>query len=212
MAARLVLKGAGTASKGIFRSVWFVAKIGSLFLFFMFVFWASIIASFQQHTPEPFLREVGRHIFLSTQELADQSLAVVQKGDIYDFTGGIWEGSLQVIEVFSNLILAIILVVSWIRVFAWLYAKSPFSFPGNDFANYFMAILIFLIFQVFAGLTYGAIAGGIHTFSDAVFVAEEPFRAFALLFKAIAIMISPISERLGVAMNSTAANSTSPAA
>ncbi|MEK6883069.1 MAG: hypothetical protein AABY22_25820, partial [Nanoarchaeota archaeon] len=111
------------------KSIFKILKLGSLFLIFGIVFAKAILQSYHDKSAEPIIKEIGSKIALATKDLATQSQLIIDKGTIYS------EGAWYIITTYAGLIFALIAVISWIRVFSWIWARSPYSFPGNAFEN-----------------------------------------------------------------------------
>lgn len=180
------------------KSAFKILKMGSLFIIFGIVFAKACIESYQAKSFEPLIREIGGKIALATKDLAEQSQLIIDKGDVY--IGSIW----SVITIYAGLIFAVIAVISWIRIFAWLWGRSPYSFPGNAFENATIGIACFIVLQVVFIIAIGAFEGDIKAWSDIGKAFAIPVISFFLLFKAIIILINPVSSRIESYTNLTA--------
>lgn len=190
----LIAKTASRASGGFFKTGFTLAKWGSFSIVLLFVFLSAVMQSIDQRSWEPILTQVANKILLTASDLADQSRLIIEKGDIYDYSNGFWKGLYAAAGSISGLIFAMFAVWAWIKAFAWLYARTPFSFPGNTFVNQFMAAVIFFVFQTMASLAAAGIAHELTSFSDAAEVMKQPFVALVLLIKALTVVFAPAAE------------------
>ena len=176
----------GLTLKGIFKFL----KFGSLFIIFGIVFAKAAIDSYSQKSFVPIIREIGGKLTLATKELADQSTAIIESGNIY--VNSLW----NIITTYAELIFAVLAIYAWIKLFAWLWARTPYSWPGNSFENTTIGVIVFAVFQVLFIVVVKAFAGEIHDWNDAGRAIAIPFIAFFLLFKAIVILINPVSKQI----------------
>ncbi len=182
------------AISGGLRAVFKYVKMTSFFLLFTVIFINAIVLSVQQRSPYPILEDVGNKLVLVTQNLAIQSTKILETQKIYDFSSikNTWKTLLSL----SEYIVALWLCYAWIKVFGWLWNKTPFSFEGNAFASITLGTISFYVLQIIALLIAGTVTGTIHTSRDITVIALIPLQAVVLAFKAIGVILFPASNKL----------------
>lgn len=181
------------AKTGVFV-LWKYIKYTSMFLLFLALFLGSIIESVQTRSLEPMLYDLGGTLLLSTNELASTSQDIISTGNIYDFSNGVWHGIWNLLTLAAEFIAAAWIVYVWIKMFAWIVAQTPFSFPGNNFTNYSFGTLIYMVLQMLAITVLAAAFGKIGSITDAIGYMTVPWKALILFFKAIFVFFVPASE------------------
>lgn len=194
-----------------FKTLLIISKYFTLLILFSIVFAHAILQSFNEQSPIPFFEIVGQKLVLVTQDLLIQSKMIIEIKNIYIFDKGFFENMLEVITIYSNLILAIYILIAWLRIFSTLWAHGPFSFPGNRFANFMMGSIFYIFIQGITILIFEAIKHNIIDFKDGVLTFFTPITMFYYLFLAVIVLILPVSRKIIETLdtfNSTSSNMT----
>jgi hypothetical protein len=159
---------------------------------------SNVILNMYNH--EPFSKsvlEVGESFFLSTLKLSQESKKIIDNQGIIDLKTTFTYNSLNVLRIYSSLFTSIILIFFWIKIFAWLVSRSFISDTGSSFRNYFMAIIIFYMFQIVFILSYAGLNNNIQglTGENSVsYYLSVPILCFKDLLFAMRYIIKPIAE------------------
>jgi hypothetical protein len=166
-----------TASKGLIASLGMFLRYGFWFLVVILLFSSAVVKGIQQRSGSVFLIELAKEVGLATKNLDDQSTAVLTNQN---------EGKYKNLKDFYALFKAFIIIVAWIKLFAFLFSKSPWSNSLQWFGNYSAAILIFIFLQILINLINGWVSGP-GSFDAVLNAISLPFKSFINAFKAIGL-------------------------
>jgi len=176
------------------KSGWTYFKITSFFLFFMIISIHAILLSIETGSIQPLYEEVGAKVFLSTQDLSKQAQDVINNPNIYEISQEHFiKDTFNIINMYAGFIISFWIVIVWIRVFAWIFSHSPFSFPDNDFVNYLAGLLMFLISQEIFILGIAALSHQVNNMKDLFEFMMIPLRTIPFIFGAALKLIMPAS-------------------
>jgi len=189
-------KAAGGIGKGLLlaKRVFF---IGFLFLTFLIIFMNAIIQSVNERSAEPLLTELGSRFFFASQALEIASQDVIDHQGMYDPEGPWYGDTWEWITNFSELIFAVLVIWTWMRVFMWIYKKSPISDESRWFVNFLLALGSFIILESMAIIIRAAVAGTIIDYKHAMYLASLPVQSFWTFFKCLPYVFGPIAESVG---------------
>jgi hypothetical protein len=177
-------------------------KISSFFLLFFIVFFNAVIQSIESRSPMPFIEDVGNKLILSSRNLAIQSEEVISNSYSFDS----WKNGYNSIILLSNFLLAVWIILAWIRVFSYILAKTPLSFEDYSFAKYLFGFIAFYIVQVISLLSYAGLTSQLKTREDVVYFVLLPLTSVYLFFKACLKLLNPLSKTLDVKLLSSDVN------
>jgi hypothetical protein len=143
------------------------------------------------------LYSAGETLFLSTQSLGVESQNIVANGGVIDITHGFKTFFTTTIASYGKLLISILTVLLWIKVFAFFTSRSN---TANPLAAYFLAFVFFYFFQVifilgYAGLTKNV--SGLVGPNSVTYYLSLPIMAFWYFIQAIPYLIKPISKLCG---------------
>lgn len=146
------------------------------------------------------LYKAGETFFLSTKALGDESRNIVNNGGIIDTSHGFKTFFLTTFSSYGRLLLALLSVLLWIRIFAFFTSRPDTS---NYVMSYFLAIVFFYFFQVIFLLGYAGVTKNINGFvgdNSVTYYLSLPVMCFWYFIKAIPFLIKPISKICGEGM------------
>lgn len=181
------------ASSG-FKAFMKYLKVSSLFLLFLIVFLNSIVKSVEQKSALPILEDLGNNLLLSTKSLTENSNEIIATGNVYDFSS--WRNSLDSIVLLSEFLFAAFVCYTWIKVFGSIWNMTPFSFKGNVFAETFLGFMTFYVIQVISLLAYAGLSDQLTVRGDVAIILLTPIKAIFLFFKAIGVILFPVSSKV----------------
>ena len=170
---------------------------GLLFITFLIIFSNAIVLSINQKSIDPLLNELGSRFFFASQSLEEASQAIIDQGGVYDSSGAWYSKIWSVISNSAELLFAILVVFTWIRVLAWIVKKSPLSNESNWFINYSLGLIAFIVIAGIATVVRAAVAGDITSYTHAIYLLSLPVKSFITFFKALPYILSPIANILG---------------
>ncbi|MFW5793866.1 MAG: hypothetical protein ACOCV1_00050 [Bacillota bacterium] len=181
-----IVKSAGKyASRGTFGILKVVFKLSIVFIIVLLTFLGSILKASQEDSFQEgvnvFIYDIGNKMLLTTQELGDNSRLVIENE-------GFGDGVKTNIINFSAYISPIFIIYAWIKLFAFLFARSWFSNESEWFKNHSLGAFTFIFFQlvIMAGFGNG-------TFFENI---SQPFSCFYYFFKSIPYAIKPFYNKL----------------
>lgn len=172
-----------------------VLKFGLLFVFIGLILLEAVYVSVHQRSVAPFITTIGNRLAYSTNELSLASKEVISQGGIYKKTPDYWTGVWNFLKINYTFFISFYTLFMWIVVFAWLIARSPFSNKNNVFANYFFAVILFLLIQGIFILSMGAVNKTIDCFSgcdnSSIGYLISPVTSFKDFFIALEYILEP---------------------
>jgi hypothetical protein len=163
---------------------------GLFIIIFIIVFLSAIYQSIDEHSFMPFVNKLGDSFLLTSKNLNEASLDVIN-GNVSFNTGS---GILEFLSIFSRISLAFYMMYIWIKFLMWICAHSFLSNNSNSFINFSLSMFFFICIEIIALLIFGAINNEIHTLSDATDLLMLPFTCFKNLFFAVKQIVMPASQ------------------
>lgn len=170
-----VMKGGG----GLFGKL---LKIKLAYIFVIIIFIQAISLGISNGGGIEIINSLGERFLNITQDLQSISLEIINSGAIFN---GYWHFLSILWNLFSN----VYLIYLWIKLFDWLWGKSPWSNESEGFKNLSFAIGSFLLLQIFYLFLFSVPLEG-QTYFD---LFKSPITAIVDFFKAVVLIFSSIS-------------------
>ena len=184
-----------TSTKGLWYSALWLFKFGFWFIIIGLIVLNSISRGIEEKSVGVVLLDLGERTLLATNNLNEESKHLIENDG---FCSG--EGAFDCIKHFSGFLTALIIVLAWLKVLAFIIARTPFSNVSNWFINYSMAFILFVTLQILIIMASMGISGTIiswfGTENSAISAISTPFRSFGNFVKALPKVIRPITSRL----------------
>lgn len=172
-----VAKGVGRGSSGFFGKL---LRIKWSYLFIIFIFIQAVSVGINNGGGVlDIANSLGERFFNLTDGLQSTALKVIDNGAVFN---GIWDFIVTFFDFFSN----IWLIYLWIKLFDYLFGKSPFSNESAGFINLSFGIFLFFLLQIAYLLL--VMPNGRSNLE----LIRIPFYAFYDLFRAIVLIFSSI--------------------
>lgn len=168
-------------------------KISIFFILLFLSLLNSGVNSYKEKSIMPFVNDIGGKLFLSTKTLAVESKNIINNDNLYDFSKGKIKGFVYLIINLSKFIFPLLIIYLYLKFFSFLYSNIN---QTSKLAQMTFAILTFYIIQIIFILSVDAIAGNIHSAKDAANDLIIPLKAIMLFFRAVFVIILPMSNRV----------------
>lgn len=177
-----VIGGVAKSGGGFFSSLFGrLLKIKWAYIFIIILFVQALMSGIDNGGGIEIIRSLGERFFNITQGLQSTSIEVIENEAVFNYLSFVvilW-------ALFSN----IYLVYLWIRLFDWIFGKSPFSNESEGFKNFAFAVILFLILQIFYLFLFTVPPEG-QTYFD---LFKTPILAFRDFFKAVVLIFTSTS-------------------
>jgi len=165
-------RSTGTILGGLFR-----IKVAYTFVIVLFI--QAISLGIKNGGGTEILKALGERFFNITQGLQITSLDIITNGASFD---GIFAFLLILWALFSNAYL----IYLWIKLFVWIFGNSFLSNQSQGFVNISLAVLTFLLIQIFYLFIVGSPIEG-QTNLDLI---KTPIYSLIDFFKAVVLIFS----------------------
>lgn len=149
----------------------------------------------QQNKPILILYDMGNVFVLATSNLQTSSQALIDGGMVSKLGTGlfstIWKTTVLYVEILASLLI----IWTWINIFAWLYGHSPFSTPINSFTNYCVAFIIFYLFSVLCLVINASLKGNLTGITQVAPLLLTPILCYWVFGKMLGFVIMSFSGR-----------------
>jgi hypothetical protein len=149
---------------------------------------------------EPLITELGSKLFLTTKQLHNESIQIINSGGInvekIDLTQNPLSGTINFLNKFGSFFTIFYMIYVWLFILTWLFGHSPFSTTDKFFKNLIFAIVIFIFLQSSFIMSNAAISHNVNCFSgcegSVMNYISMPLIAFKDFFIAIGIIVNSI--------------------
>jgi len=174
--------------KVMFRSILIIALI--------FIFANAVFQGIQEKSFEPVAKDIGNKFFLASKNLQVASQEIIDNKGVYNIEDYSLTKIWNVFYNSSNLLSSIIIIITWIQVFMFIYKKSFFSDESHWFNNFFFSLITFIIIEAIAILSMSAINHEINSYKDVFLLISYPIISFYTFIKTMPYILSPVAERI----------------
>lgn len=182
MGVEKVASVGGNVGKGLISKI-FRIKLSYYFIIFLFI--QAIAVGIQRGGGFQIVYSLGERFFNMFQDLQSNSLLVIERGGSFH---SIWD----FIKISWSFLSNIWLIYLWLKLFVWIYGKSPFSNESEGFKNISFALITLYLFQVFY-LFFMYFMGANFLNGFGFFdIIQLPYTSFRDFIKSIIILFSSI--------------------
>lgn len=191
-------KTVSTAGRGVFSSGFLrIFRFFFLFIFLIIPLIYAIILSVQSQSIQPGVEYLGQKFLNPLMSLNNASLQIIKYKAAYISTGHLFSDIWAFILLYWNLLGSLYIIYRWIKLFSWLYGRSPFSNESQKFVNNSLATLTFLVLTL---LYLSLIANSVLKMSVQA-SWKIPFDATSNFFKAFPYLIKSANNIISKPMN-----------
>lgn len=176
-------RSAGTLFGSLFR-----IKIAYIFIIVLFII--AISTGISNGGGIEIIKSLGERFFNLTQGLQSTSIEIINNGAVFT---GYFAFALILWALFSNAYM----IYLWLKLFSYLAGKSFLSNESQGFINNCLAVLFFLILQIFYLFLFGLPLEGQTNFD----LFMTPIYAFRDFFTAVVLIFSSTSFQNAVESN-----------
>ena len=184
-------------SVGVIDNLRDILKIGLVTIILVLIFTSAVIQSIQQKSLTPMSEQLGRQFLLSTLNLEEASLQIIENKGIYNPEGSKFSNLWEIIANLSEFLVSFSIIYIWIKFLVFVFKKTPISDETNQFKNFVLAFATFTFLQIIFVVSHAAIYNQINSPSDVAYLMIVPFKAYYTFVISIPYIISPIASKVG---------------
>jgi hypothetical protein len=148
------------------------------------------------HSFLPVLTELGNKFLLTTQTLSNLAKEIITTGGI-KVTGHLFNDIIAFITTYGKFLYYFYVIFIWLKILSFIVGRMPGQSIDKVFKNWFVAILIFIIFQSFIIFGNAAVAKQVECFANCngngvVDYLLTPIMMFKNVFNVIPYLTKPI--------------------
>lgn len=174
---------------------WRFFRISFTTLLIIFVIAGAVIQAHQANDYSIVFYKLGSIVVLSTNHAASDATQIINS----QTPTGFW----NYVFFYSDFILSVWLIFTFINLIAKGLGYSPVSNPNNVFGNYILAIVLYFIIQSVLILGVAALYKQVNSTGDMIAYLSRPFKSVGLIYEAILRVISPVTSNLDKYTNSS---------
>lgn len=192
MSSEFIAEGASVASKGWLPTAFLLLKVFFWAFFIILILAGSVYRAYELHNPSYIAYDLGNRFLLLSSNLDKSSLIIINDNPLTNDIS-FW----QKFIIFSDFVSNFLIIFLWLKVF--VYIIRFFRKQASEFSNWFIAVSIFVIFQIFASLINAGLNNQITSVvggeTSALYYMVIPFVSLYHFLQAMIILAEPLINR-----------------